>query len=122
MRRLPNRVSSRRCVAALGPCLRCAWVGGVFLQRVCALSSGNSVRPPRPVKKTEVMSPWRTTTEMALAIFRYMALHRISYGELVRRAVSVLIAGDPFHDFEAHSVSHGATVFPDSAFDPASRV
>lgn len=82
----------------------------------------SSVSPLRPVKKTELMGPWRTTTEMAVALFRYCTLHRISYGECMRRAVSSLVAGDPFHDFERDPVSHAGSVFPDSQFDQQSRV
>ena len=74
------------------------------------------------MKKTELMNPWRTTTAMAMALFRYCTLNRISYGEGMRRAVASLVAGDPFHDFERNPVSHAASVFPDSQFDQQSRV
>jgi hypothetical protein len=77
---------------------------------------------PRPPKKTEMMNPWRTHTAMALAVFRYAALQRISYGEVMRRAVGALLTGDPLHDFEERPVSHAASVFPDSQFDEQSRV
>jgi hypothetical protein len=82
----------------------------------------DSARPPRPPKKIATMNPWRTTSEMQAATYAAALAQRISYGELMRRAVAAFLTGDAFHDFEDQPVVHGLNVFPDSAFDPDSRV
>jgi hypothetical protein len=68
------------------------------------------------------MNPWRTTAEMQAAVYASALAQRISYGELMRRALASFLTGDAFHDFESQPLPYGANVFPDSAFDPDSRV
>lgn len=80
---------------------------------------------PRPTKKVAPPLPnWRTTLGHAHAVFQYIAAHRISYGEFMRRATSHFLTGNPVHDFDASpvGVSPSESVFGDSQFDDGSRV
>jgi hypothetical protein len=78
----------------------------------------------RGPKKIKLMQVWRTTLGMALAIREYCAIHRITYGEFLRRVVSYFFTGTLHHDFDSSPVvihGSGDSVFPDSEFDQQSR-
>jgi hypothetical protein len=81
-----------------------------------------SARPPKPPKKLATMVPWRTTFGMESAVYKTAHARGCSYGELMRRAVAFYLAGDERHDFESQPLIFGANVFPESTFDPDSRV
>lgn len=79
----------------------------------------------RTAKKIAPPLPnWRTTLGHAHAILQYIAAHKISYGEFMRRCTSLFLTGDPLHDFDSHPVHLPASesLFRDSAFDQQSRV